>query len=114
MRVAVDEARLDLECGLALLPAQRREQWAIWISQADSVAPMLFSPNGFTVTAFQAAWAAITLTDTGAPGHLERGLRAVVHAGDDTDTVAVIAGQLLGARYGASAVPAPWRQLVHG
>lgn len=30
------------------------------------------------------------------------------------DTVAAIAGGLLGARWGASAVPADWRQIVHG
>ena len=37
-----------------------------------------------------------------------------VRAGDDTDTVAAIAGALLGARHGASAVPAEWRAAVHG
>lgn len=39
---------------------------------------------------------------------------AAVRAGNDTDTVAAIAGALLGARYGASAVPAGWRAQVHG
>lgn len=33
---------------------------------------------------------------------------------NDTDTVAVIAGALLGARWGASLVPPDWRHLVHG
>ena len=81
--------------------------------------------NGFTVTALQAAWAAITSTDPGrgdgsdrgagnAAAHLRRALSAAVHAGDDTDTVAAIAGGLLGARYGASAVPDAWSSLVHG
>ena len=37
-----------------------------------------------------------------------------MRAGDDTDTVAAIAGGLLGAAYGASAVPAQWRRLLHG
>src|SRR6185369_15905535 len=32
----------------------------------------------------------------------------------DTDTVAAIAGGLLGAVYGASAVPAEWRRVLHG
>ena len=46
--------------------------------------------------------------------HLQRGLQAAVRAGHDTDTVAAIAGSLLGARYGASAVPTQWRRMVHG
>ena len=32
----------------------------------------------------------------------------------ETDTVAAIAGSLLGGRWGASAMPLPWRQLLHG
>lgn len=37
-----------------------------------------------------------------------------MHAGDDTDTVAAIAGALLGAAHGASALPAEWTEAVHG
>jgi len=37
-----------------------------------------------------------------------------VRGGGDTDTVAAIAGGLLGAAYGASTVPAEWRRLLHG
>ncbi len=37
-----------------------------------------------------------------------------MRAGHDTDTVAAIAGGLLGAAYGASAVPLQWRGLLHG
>jgi ADP-ribosyl-[dinitrogen reductase] hydrolase len=39
---------------------------------------------------------------------------AAVRGGGDTDTVAAIAGGLLGAVYGASAVPAEWRRVLHG
>ena len=46
--------------------------------------------------------------------HLRLGLDAAVRAGNDTDTVAAIAGGLLGAVYGASAVPLEWRGLLHG
>ena len=38
-------------------------------------------------------------------------LHRAVHAGDDTDMVAAIAGSLLGARWGAGAIPAEWRAL---
>src|SRR5258708_34915832 len=41
-------------------------------------------------------------------------LDAAVRGGNDTDTVAAIAGGLLGAAYGASAVPADWRRVLHG
>ena len=37
--------------------------------------------------------------------HLQDALHAAIRIGDDTDTVAAIAGGLLGARWGASAVP---------
>ncbi|BBH18529.1 hypothetical protein Back2_28160 [Nocardioides baekrokdamisoli] len=37
-----------------------------------------------------------------------------INVGDDTDTVAAIAGALLGARWGASAIPADWRRVSHG
>ena len=37
-----------------------------------------------------------------------------MRSGNDTDTVAAIAGSLLGARYGSSAVPTQWRRMVHG
>ena len=46
--------------------------------------------------------------------HLQLALEAAVRGGNDTDTVAAIAGGLLGARWGASAVPAQWRRAVHG
>jgi ADP-ribosyl-[dinitrogen reductase] hydrolase len=41
-------------------------------------------------------------------------LDAAVRGGGDTDTVAAIAGGLLGATYGASAVPAEWGRMLHG
>ncbi|TXH40438.1 MAG: hypothetical protein E6Q90_13910 [Actinobacteria bacterium] len=69
--------------------------------------------------AFLGAWSAIactSLTDDEADGvsHLRRGLEAAVRGGNDTDTVAAIAGALLGAQYGASAVPEEWRLILHG
>lgn len=46
--------------------------------------------------------------------HLQASLDTAIRIGNDTDTVAAIAGGLLGARWGASAVPAAWRRIVHG
>ena len=116
VRLAVTTGQLALAAGLDLIPSDRREFWATHVDDATGARPGRFNPNGYTVTALQAAWAAITSTDhrDGSPLHLQRALTAAVHAGNDTDTVAAIAGGLLGARYGASAVPramapsAPW------
>jgi ADP-ribosyl-[dinitrogen reductase] hydrolase len=116
IRVAVLEGRLDLLGGLDLVAPERRDAWRNWIEEATGAAPNAFANNGFTVTALQAAWAAITSTDLGDGSalHVQRGLQAAVRAGWDTDTVAAIAGALLGARHGSSAVPTQWRRLVHG
>ena len=46
--------------------------------------------------------------------HLRLALEAAVRGGGDTDTVAAIAGGLLGAAYGASAVPWNWRRVLKG
>lgn len=48
------------------------------------------------------------------PAHLRRALEAAVRGGRDTDTVAAIAGALVGGLYGASAAPAEWRRHLHG
>ncbi len=41
-------------------------------------------------------------------------LAAAVRCGGDTDTVAAIAGSLLGARWGATAIPSEWMRILHG
>ncbi|MEJ7744533.1 MAG: ADP-ribosylglycohydrolase family protein [Nocardioidaceae bacterium] len=45
---------------------------------------------------------------------LQDALHEAIRVGHDTDTVAAIAGGLLGARWDASAVPARWSRQVHG
>ena len=79
--------------------------------------PGLFNPNGWVVTAFQAALSAIVNTpepQEQPSSHLSEALVAAVRIGNDTDTVAAIAGALLGARWGTSAIPDEWLNLVHG
>lgn len=124
IRRAILDATFDgLHEGLDLLPPGHRDRWAEWISAAEADPPAVFNPNGFVVPALQAAWSAITRTpvpaDAPADGsfpcqHLVHALENAVRAGDDTDTVAAIAGALLGARWGASAVPPGWLRVVHG
>jgi hypothetical protein len=114
---------LDLLAGLDLIAETRREQWREWINAATNVDPRTFARNGFTVYALQAAWAAITWTavpdhDPTAgrypAQHFQLALENAVRAGDDTDTVAAIAGGLLGAFWGQSAIPHQWTRAVHG
>ncbi|MGC5258231.1 ADP-ribosylglycohydrolase family protein [Gordonia sp. DT218] len=117
IRVAVLEGRVDIRGGLDLLPGERVDQWSTWLDYAEDRDPKSFTPNGFTVSALQAAAAAIVQTpipDAMPCVHLQDALNAAVGIGNDTDTVAAIAGGLLGARWGASAVPWQWRRAVHG
>ena len=94
------------------------EQWRGLLAEAETKPPSAFTRNGWAVGALQAAWSAITHTpvptDGPACGHLVDSLTTAIRIGHDTDTVAAIAGGLLGARWGASAVPAVWRAAVHG
>ncbi|MGB6004708.1 MAG: ADP-ribosylglycohydrolase family protein [Ornithinimicrobium sp.] len=115
IRVAVIEGELDLASGVDLLPIQRRTRWLAIIDEAATSDPRVFTGNGFTVTALQAAWSSIVKSSRSATEHPIRGaLHTAISVGNDTDTVAAITGALVGARYGASAVPRPWRRMVHG
>ena len=96
--------------------------WEQRLREAEAHPPVRFEHNGWVVQALQGAWSAIwrTLAVEDAPSasfpasHLRHALEAAVRGGRDTDTVAAIAGALLGAQWGASAVPASWRRRLHG
>src|SRR5690606_34921695 len=96
----------------------RPERWRDVLAEAEAKPPGSFTQNAWSVGALQAAWSAITHTpvpDAGpACGHLVDSLTTAIRIGHDTDTVAAIAGALLGARWGMSAVPAAWRRILHG
>jgi ADP-ribosyl-[dinitrogen reductase] hydrolase len=111
---AIDSGKLpDVRDGLDLIPKSRRAHWISLIEQAESQTPGTFTPNGWVITAFQAAWSSITHTTPG-PNHYFDGVTQAVRIGNDTDTVAAIAGTLLGAAYGASAIPMEWTSMLHG
>jgi ADP-ribosylglycohydrolase len=123
IRHAVLTGVLDVRIGLQHIDAERRELWASPLDVAEKSQPSDFTNNGWVVEALQAAWSAIATTpvpqDHPAKGvfrvdHLRLALDAAVRGGGDTDTVAAIAGGLLGATHGASAVPAEWRRTLHG
>lgn len=124
IRHAVLHGTFDgLRLALGTLPDERAAVWAARLDEAEATGPSSFDRNGWVVQTLQGAWSAITRTvlpdddpSSGVlgSGHLQRALEAAVRGGRDTDTVAAIAGGLLGARWGASAVPTSWQQVVHG
>jgi ADP-ribosylglycohydrolase len=117
IRHAVLTGDLDARAGLERLPGPRRTRWAQRLADAEHARPRDFAHNGWVVEALQAAWCAIATTpvpEQDRAGHLRLALEAAVRGGRDTDTVAAIAGGLLGACYGASAVPGPWQLALHG
>jgi len=116
IRHAVLTGVLDVRAGLPLLPAERASVWLERIEAAERSRPRDFSRNGWVVEAFQGAWSAIHYAGLSAvgPAHLRAALEEAVRGGLDTDTVAAIAGGLLGAAYGYTAVRFDWRRRLHG
>ncbi|BCW66040.1 ribosylglycohydrolase [Arthrobacter sp. NicSoilB4] len=116
IREAVLTGRLDVRAGLPLLSAERAALWLGRIEVAERSRPRDFARNGWVVEAFQGAWSAIHFAGLYAsgPAHLRAALEEAVRGGRDTDTVAAIAGDLLGAAYGYTAVPFEWRRRLHG
>lgn len=123
IRHTVLTGQLDVRAGLPRLGSDRATVWAQRLDVAERSRPADFTRNGWVVEALQAAWSAIATTQVPAENpadgvfaadHLRLALERAVRGGRDADTVAAIAGGLLGARWGASAVPAQWRSLLHG
>jgi len=95
--------------------------WRSVLEQATDRSPASYygerPNNGYSVTALAAAWSAVASVPVPTPSsgaHLRLAVEAAVRGGGDTDTVACIAGALLGAMWGYSAVPLEWRRLVFG
>lgn len=118
IRHAVLTGELDVRVGLSQLTGERAELWSSRIAVAESSQPRDFTHNGWVVEAFQGAWSAIfrAVGSAGAAGpeSLRLSLENAVRGGNDTDTVAAIAGGLIGAAAGYSAIPAGWRRKLHG
>lgn len=123
IRHAVLTGELDVRVGLAAFAPERAAVWVERLDEAEANPPSFFEHNGWVVHALQGAWSAIHRTpvpsDQPSAGifrvqHLRLALEEAVRGGRDTDTVAAIAGGLLGAAYGGTAVPATWRRRLHG
>jgi ADP-ribosylglycohydrolase len=113
IRHAVLTGELTASAGLDCLPESARGKWAERLTVAASLTPDRFTRNGWVVEALMAAWCAIATTPA-VPGQLARTLVSAVAGGRDADTVAAIAGGLVGALHGASQVPGEWRERLHG
>jgi ADP-ribosyl-[dinitrogen reductase] hydrolase len=84
--------------------------WPALLDEAERSEPSRYAAgNGWVVAALQAAWSAVSRATS-----FDDGVQRAVAGGGDTDTVAAIAGALLGARFGGSAVPARYRRVLHG
>lgn len=115
IRHAVLTGELELRAGIDRLPAQRRMLWSGRVTEAEGKRPADFPNNGWVVHAFQSAWSAIVTTAAAGPdGHVARALDAAARCGWDTDTVAAIAGSLIGAASGAAQLPQAWTRVLHG
>jgi ADP-ribosylglycohydrolase len=103
--------------GVDLLPHDRRAFWSDRLDEAAAGPPSRFCPNGFVVPALQAALSSIWNTpvpEVEPCRHLQHALHAAIRIGNDTDTVGAIAGSLLGARWGSTAIPVEWQLQLHG
>ena len=108
--VLTGEWRVDL----GLLAEERREYWAGLVDAALSGEPADFASNGNTMQAFQAALASVMVAQAAGGEAVRAGLTAAVMAGHDTDTVAAIAGGLIGGTHGVGAIPAEWVAEING
>ena len=112
---------------------ERVELWNLRLNVAESSLPNHFRHNGWVVEALQGAWSAIyhsvpaslfsdssaarsdpPTTATSLPHPFIQTLETAIRGGNDTDTVAAIAGSLVGALYGSEVLPAEWRDKLHG
>ncbi|WP_062381199.1 ADP-ribosylglycohydrolase family protein [Demequina pelophila] len=121
IHLAVRDGRVRLDDALAAVGEEAGARWGALLAEADGADPDSFDANGWVVHAVQAAYAAICAAgialDDPATHTAEAFLRVVeecVRIHNDTDTVAAIAGALAGALCGVEAIPAGWRELVHG
>jgi ADP-ribosyl-[dinitrogen reductase] hydrolase len=109
IRTAILTGNCEIRDSLQLLPEARRGLWTVRIETAEAFEPVHFENNGWVVSAFQAAWSAVFRADS-----IQDGLERAVRAGNDTDTVAAIAGGVLGAKFGFAQVPKAWVEILHG
>jgi ADP-ribosyl-[dinitrogen reductase] hydrolase len=98
-----DAERAVIEAVGAVVDREGGEELEFLVAEAGRSRPVDGPDMGFTLFA-----AAIGLRTVVEAADVESGLRDVVGLGGDTDTNAAVAGALLGARHGRSALPTAW------
>ena len=108
----------NLEQALDRTMPDHARYWKQQLQEATGKDPRSFSSNnGYCIETVKCAWAAITHTpiSTQSPAdHFREALGEAVRAGEDADTVACVAGALLGAIWGLGAIPTDWLEQIHG
>jgi ADP-ribosylglycohydrolase len=110
IRHAIKTGELDFEPGFEFLPEEAKHKWHGFLQEAAEHPPVHFENNGWVVAAFKAAASAVFIGEY----EYTKGIEAAIRAGFDTDTVAAIAGSLLGALNGAEELPTDWKDILHG
>lgn len=122
VRHSILHGELELRVGLGMLPADRRELWLGRIEDAERLPIYAFVHTDEAVTALQGAWSSLThlflepeIGQTDAD-FLRQCIENAVQEGPGSGapSVAALTGGLAGAHWGASAVPAEWRRILHG
>lgn len=107
--------RHSMNNALDYLEINDRERWTGLLVRAEECDPRELAPNGWVVRAFQAAWRACCESgEVQQEDAFRRGVTYAIALGDDTDTIAAIAGGMLGAHLGANGIPTKWRRDLAG
>ena len=110
IRHAIKTGELDFDSGFKYLPVEGQVKWSGYLEEARNHPPVYFENNGWVVAAFKASASAVMIGEYS----FVKGIEAAVRCGYDTDTVAAIAGSLLGALHGVSSLPEEWTSLLNG
>jgi len=110
IRHAIKTGELNFDSGFEFIPEDAQAKWRGFLEEAENNQPVHFENNGWVVSAFKAAASAVMIGDY----NFVKGIEAAIRAGYDTDTVAAIAGSLLGALNGAKYLPKEWSTILHG
>ena len=107
--------RESMDTALTYLEPHSETRWRDLLTEAEECDLMHLAPNGWVVRALQSAWRAAVEVEHADPTlAFADGVRFAISLGDDTDTIAAIAGGLLGAHFGASSIPRSWRTNLAG
>ncbi len=110
IRHAIKTSNLSFETGFKFLPEEVHDKWRGYLAESEMFPPVQFENNGWVVAAFKAAASAVMIGQH----DFVKGIEAAVRAGYDADTVAAIAGSLLGVLTGPGYLPDEWLEILHG